>query len=710
MGDFFDSIKDRANEAKDNLLDKLGLLRGEWPQTMTQPPFNVKGFLPPQLISPSLKLNSKKDSDRKANKEGEDQGDDVVEKKEPGGYTYTDWMGYKITDGSEYKSYKPMSTKDKFSLGINLPKDKELLKKEPYSTRDTLILYNDATQDYFKYGLQTINNLNNDFPTTQPVKKGEGSTARLYNFMNNVKTTPYENNDPVMFGFEIIIDAVSSPLLNGSVYDFLDQFSTNSQEIKARYEVYEDFKNQFKKIFKTRGTVNVNESFTRMTNLGSNSATVESSQQFFNAGRRAYMAYFLKKIEGLNNLAEKNSPGTKKYLTDYGKDVIKLEFYEDVSLSLGTLAHLYKLLYWSKALGKTMIPENLLRFNCEIIVSECRNFNRTRKALETGNLEIIKDNVSRYIYSLRECQFYFDAYTHPDSIDNSNTTTTESYTVQFDFKYSAMKFERWTPGPDNFGKYVGYHNGALWKVGNVGNKGSTYSVPVPKFLTLGGNTLFQNGVTKPMVLQNNFKVTGKADELINPQEPNYPEQTLSEKAKDRLKDFKDSSLEKAKGLAKQSGNRLIAAATREAQTFINKKVALLNKSINKILDGIGIDGMTAPRNIYTDKSLDLKGRLFYDVRGEMLNFAGGMLGNKMMGQASSGTIVVPPRPSKPNPLSEQNLSQQRSYSFANTKGDTVRYDQSAQQNYGTSNFSLIQFPFYAQRWPSPITSNNRRPR
>lgn len=707
MSEIFDSIKDRANEAKDNLLDKLGLLRGDWPQTMTQPPFNTIGFLPPQLISPSLRLQGNKNKERNVGNEGDaeindsDSGDPVA-KKEPGGYTYTDWTGHKITEDSEYKSYKSLSTKDRFNLSRNLPKESSVLQNERYSNRDVLLLYNDATQDYFKYSLQTIDNLNNDFPESQSVKKGEGSTARLYNFMNNVKTTPYENNDPVMFGFEIIIDAVSSPLLNGAIYDFLDQFANSSSELKARYEVYEDFKNQFKKLFKTRGEVRVDESLTRMTNLGKNIATVESNQKIYNAGRRAYMAYFLKKIEGLSNLTEKNIPSKKKYLVDYNNDVIKLEFYEDVSLSLGTLAHLYKLLYWSKSLGKGMIPENLLRFNCDIIVSECRNFNRTRKAIETGSLEIIKDNVSRYIYSLRECQFYFDTYTHPDGVDNSSPVTTEAYTVQFDYKYTALNFERWTPGANNFGKYVGYHNGALWKLGNVNNRGITYSVPVPQFLTVGANALFQNGVTKPMVLQNNFKVTGKLDEIADPQEPNYPDDSLADKAKDKLKDFADRSLEKAKNLAKQGANRLVASAVKEGQNFINKQAALLNKSINKILNGIGIDGMSPPRNIYTGQSLDLKGRLFYDVRGELLNFAGGMLGNQMMGQASTGTIVVPPRPSKPNPLVEKGLSQQRSYSFSNIKGDTVRYDQTAQQNYGTSNFSIIQFPFYAQRWPAPL--------
>lgn len=681
MSKFFDAIKNKADKVKDNFLDKLGLLRGDWPQVVAQPPFGKPGFLPPQLISPTLKM--KKSKADKADDEV-DSEETPTQKKE-GEYTYTDWLGYKITENPEYKLAKNLKTKDRFNLSPNLPKDKETLETEPYSMRDTLILYNDSTQDYFKYGLQTINNLNNDFPETQPLKRGEGSTSRLYNFMNNVKTTPYENNDPVMFGFEIIIDAVSSPLLNGSIYDFIDQFKGANSEIRSREEVYEDFKNQFKKLFKTRGTVRVDETLTQMTNLGNNAATVDAKQNFYNPGRRAYMAYFLKKIEGLSNLAEKNTPGTKKFITDYGKDLIKLEFYEDVSLSLGTLAHLYKLLYWSKPNGKGVIPENLLRFNCEIIVSECRNFNRTRKAVETGNLEIIKDNVSRYIYSLRECQFYFDTMTHPDTVDNSSPVVTESYTVQFDYKYSTTKFERWTPGANNFGKYVSYNNGAIWRVGTGGRGAATYSVPVPRFLSVGANSIFQNGVTKPMVLRNDFKITGKVDDIPDVQNPELPQDTLAEKAGQALKNFAKRTTDKAKNLAIQAGNRLVATAVKEAQSFLNTKVALLNSSINKILSANGIDGLNPPRNIYTGQNLDLRGRLFYDVRGEMLNFVGGLLGNQVVsaGAGVGGTIVVPPKPPKYNPFTQDNRT--------------------AQQLYGTSDFMKIQFPHYAQRYPPPLS-------
>ena len=85
-----------------------------------------------------------------------------------------------------------------------------------------------------------------------------------------------------------------------------------------------------------------------------------------------------------------------------------------------------------------MIPENLLRFNCEIIVSECRNFNRTRKNLQSGNLEILKDNLSIYIYSLKECQFWFDKMPVPNdvAVGGEGPVVYENYTMQFDYKYS----------------------------------------------------------------------------------------------------------------------------------------------------------------------------------------------------------------------------------------------------------------------------------
>ena len=120
----------------------------------------------------------------------------------------------------------------------------------------------------------------------------------------------------------------------------------------ARIPVYEDFKQQFLKFFKTKGTLRIDPEQTTMSNSGVNSASFDNSKSIFQLGKKAYMGYYIQKITGLNFLVESNKPGTLKYITDYRKDVITLDFLEDVSLSVGTLTHLYKLLYWSKPNGK----------------------------------------------------------------------------------------------------------------------------------------------------------------------------------------------------------------------------------------------------------------------------------------------------------------------------------------------------------------------
>jgi hypothetical protein len=49
-----------------------------------------------------------------------------------------------------------------------------------------------------------------------------------------------------------------------------------------------------------------------------------------------------------------------------------------------------------------------------------------RKAAGTGEVvEVLKDNLSRYIYSLKECQIV----PHPDDVDLSSISTYENFSV-----------------------------------------------------------------------------------------------------------------------------------------------------------------------------------------------------------------------------------------------------------------------------------------
>jgi hypothetical protein len=131
--------------------------------------------------------------------------------------------------------------------------------------------------------------------------------------------------------------------------------------------------------------------------------------------------------------------------------------------------------------------------------------------MDNGDLEVIKDNLSRYVYSLKECQFFFNTMPHNPDIDMANIATYETYGIQFDYKYSTVKFEKFMPSA-NFGKYIGYDGGAIWKIGNPGarlqrggTQSSTTDTSLPRFFTSGTNAINSNGVKSPAIL-NRFGV------------------------------------------------------------------------------------------------------------------------------------------------------------------------------------------------------------
>jgi hypothetical protein len=606
---FLGKLADKGKETIEGLKRQYGIGGGgkPWPQTqynsgleLTYPRYKTRGWLPPVLLDPQLD----------------------EEKTVPGGYRYKDWRGHNLS----LSDIGVNNTKDKFEKSDTLPKPESSLADFPYSTRDHYLIFNDNSQDYFRHGLHVIDRKT---PIENP-ENGE-STLRRGDFTG----TPFEQNDPVIFGFDIIIDDVSSPLLNGSISDFIRNYQ-GINEIGSKAQVYEDFKQQFIKIFKTKtNTVSIDDLQASMSKMREGGLPeLDGFDNLYQSGKRAYLNYYLKKVSGLGNLIEANTSSAKKYLTEYNKDVITLNFSEDLTLTMGTLAHLYKLLYWSKPNGKGLIPENLLRFNCDIVVSEVRNYKRVIKAVDTNDIKVIKDNVSRYIYSLRECQFYFNTMPHNPDIDLGQIAAfgEGAYAVQFDYKFSTVKLERFVPKGDGSGtgQYVGYNNGAIWKIGNKGsrdsrNTGSGRERSTPEFYTTGTNTLNQEGVEKPFTI-------------------GIPDNNLFERNQedfDNLGNFKQASENVAKRLKNRLEDTAIKSLQREAQFFVNSRVAILNDTLNKIANSAGLSGIRPPRNVY-DKGGVLGGmstpggRVFYDVRGDLFNFLGGELGNIVGGGLNRG--------------------------------------------------------------------------
>ena len=571
--------------------------------------------------------------------------------------------------------FKSISIEEKFNETNTSSND-----GKPLSKRDTLLRFNDSRTDYFSHDFQIAGKTpfqsGDDAAHAFTNSDGEKS-IRLDNFIES----SFENQDPVIYGFEIIIDAVSSPLLNGSIDDFLELYP-NVSELQARKIVYYDFKTQFVKLFKTKGKVNLNESkkpsYVLMSDANTSTndlntyanSDIQSGDDIRRGGKVAYLSHYLQKIDGLSKLVEANTSSENKYLVDYGKDTIKLSFFEDVTGTLSSLAHLYKMLYWSRPNGKAMIPENLLRFNCDIIVSECRNFNRIKKAIDSreviGGLQVIKDNVSRHIYSLKECQFYFTNMPHDDSIDMGNIQPYGLYEVNFDFKYSTSKYEKWVADPVKFGKYVGYNNGAIWKIGNKGsrearkaetnstggNTGNIIDTSVPRFYTKDTNTLGENGVNTSLILRDYSIIKDKISPL-----PTIPTSTIlagqqqeltlakgdsadgeqeSSKKSEKAKDSEPSSLDKfkenSKIVARKAAKNVANFAIREINQQITTRTALLNNTLNKIRNSLGFGGLpTEPKNVYPKPYAPASFGIFFDVRNELFNFVGEDIASSLSG-------------------------------------------------------------------------------
>ena len=242
--------------------------------------------------------------------------------------------------------------------------------------------------------------------------------------------TPLDNEDPLYTGFEVVINTATSPLFNGEAANFISKFLPNT-EIKARGQVLRDYINEMKKFFK----FNLDPRLTEFSEPGLN--------EYIFTNTPSIKRHYVKKISGINKLIEQNTPSAQSAFVKYRNDLITLSFYEDTTLELGTLMTLYKTLYWSRLNGKNIIPENLLRFDCKVIVSEVRNFTRVKKAASIGDLITLKENVSRYVYDLYECQLFFDKMSHGDVVTMDTMTSPDSSEISMSWKYSTMRFERY---------------------------------------------------------------------------------------------------------------------------------------------------------------------------------------------------------------------------------------------------------------------------
>lgn len=436
---------------------------------------------------------------------------------------------------------------------------------------------------------------------------------------NEYQGTPTDNEDPVYFGFEVIINVNSSPLFNGEIEKFINNIGSTYDEVRSREDILFNFQIEMQKYFKFDGT---------LSPMGGRGVEVPSPGEIGPDGKPYKLKrYYVKKITGLNFLSESNTGTERKAFVDYLKDKLTITFYEDTTLNLGRLATLYKLLYWSRLRGKSIIPENLLRFDCEIIVSELRDFVKVVKNSD-NMLKVLKSNLSRYRYQLYECQWWFNSISHPDAIDMSQPPTfTDTYDVEMTFKYSTMVYEQFegadiklrnstvnpTVRPQSGfifkdREYIPVSSfdsdptiiefGTYNKISNLGNKVDTESQEKNTISNLeqqSKSNIYQL-ITGPSPISSSNNSTPKTD-------------IYGKAAEQLLENLKDTAL-------------------KEAQRQLNIQFRLLNNSIDRIRNSFGIGRMPPPTNVYfPTQNTGPYGNstVFFDVQNALRNFAGDTL-------------------------------------------------------------------------------------
>jgi hypothetical protein len=461
----------------------------------------------------------------------------------------------------------------------------------------------------------------------------DGSTKDIY--LASFKQTSDENEDPVIFGYDITIKFDSSPLFNGSIIDFIDQFGKSDDEIEARRNIWITFCNQFFKFFDidAKSKLPYDLSNYNSTNNPANATSDVSKQQgtsdairntpgstSVNTGlpdvtvtgyinsTKAEKAYYLKKLSGLDKLVESgvsSNSDTVKSMIDYGKDLIKLTLHEDVSVNMGYLSMLYKTLSWSRLNGKQIIPENLLRFDAVISITEIRDYEKVIKRDDT-KFHLFADKLSKYTYTLYDCQFMFDTLSHGDEIDMSATKTIDSHDMSFNYKYSTVVFDKFSYFGNNTQKYM-LDNSAVQPTSISPIKANTTNV---------SNNTIENKLSRTSLNQYIWPPVGltatSSDNVIDYLHNNSIQREVNSYSQtwyDYLNTQNNpSALDKANNAHTNNsilgalGRKLTSAVVREVNRQITTQARLLNNTLDNIRNSIGLGRMSAPTNVYYGNS------------------------------------------------------------------------------------------------------------
>jgi hypothetical protein len=233
--------------------------------------------------------------------------------------------------------------------------------------------------------------------------------------------------DPTLLGYGFKLDMSTSPLLKqGSALEsFIEKYKGNHPELRYANDYLKEFRNDIKRVFE-----------------------MPSSKTGLSYKTTQHKNHYIAKVSGLDMLDQR--------IVEYGDDVtaetdseakkatnngvLSITLNEDVRMFTTRMAFLYRNLIYSYKMGKKLIPENLLRFNLFIKISDYRSF--TGGGADSNLQESIRDKNSRMVYELKECEFIFDGSTNPETLSLGGFGDVNRTAADLSFKIKYRKVNR----------------------------------------------------------------------------------------------------------------------------------------------------------------------------------------------------------------------------------------------------------------------------
>jgi hypothetical protein len=403
------------------------------------------------------------------------------------------------------------------------------------------------------------------------IRKGMMYTEsdQLFRYSLNDKNTFFE--DPTYLGFNVKFDKTNSPLWDfggtppkgnttNSAASFIKKY-IDIPEVAKREKILSEFLGGLDKIF-----------------TGFHETSFKKS-------------YYIESIKGLEKFTEK--------MIDYKKDRLTITLSEDVSLSSSYLAELYNNLLYSYRNQKYILPDNTLRFDLMIEITDIRIFNILNVSGSS-----INTNPPKMVYTLHDCNFdFFKSVPFGDEISVAGFSGVDKKhsSLSFDIKYKSISKEFKSA---LISGSISLHNKLANLVNNkILNVSSHFDSDIKQHTVLKSQQKFSSSESIiPKTIDGN--TISNATNSLSATVKNKQDSTIQS-----IKTKEDEQLQNAKNGAKS-----------KVDDILNSKFAKkgTDKLVNEWLNGIGDKlKQTSLKELgaYEDK---LIGR-YNDIRGKLLD-------------------------------------------------------------------------------------------